>query len=232
VLGGVKKIDIFECARVDPKVPVEVSVHALAEPVKEGKIGGIGLSEVGANTIRRAHAVYPIAAVEVELSLFTIDPLTNGTADTCQERLYFPSLSSFSALEEAKPTVTDRVLLSLVGIPLIAYGPVGRGWLTGAFRKLEDLPENDMRRRLPRFQPGAFEQNVKLVEAVEQIAKRKGVIRPVGRCMGSTRVERVLENCQNVALTEQDMEEIQTLLDALPIVGERYGGQHEKLLNV
>jgi pyridoxine 4-dehydrogenase len=88
VLNGVKNIDIFECARVDPNVPIETSVRALAELVKEGKIGGIGLSEVNANTIRRAHAVHPIAAVEVELSLFTTDPLTNGVADTCHERTY------------------------------------------------------------------------------------------------------------------------------------------------
>lgn len=86
MLDGTAKIDVFECARVDPKVPIETSVGALAELVKEGKIGGIGLSEVNANTIRRAHAVHPIAAVEIELSLFTPDPLTNGVVDTCHER--------------------------------------------------------------------------------------------------------------------------------------------------
>lgn len=88
VLDGVKKIDIFECARVDPKVPIETSVQALAELVAEGKIGGIGLTEVSAATIRRAHAVHPIAAVEIELSLFTTDPLTNGVAATCHERMF------------------------------------------------------------------------------------------------------------------------------------------------
>lgn len=86
VLGGIKAIDIFECARGDPNVPIETSVKALAELVKEGKIGGIGLSEVSANTVRKAHAVHPIAAVEIELSLFTPDPLHNGIADTCHER--------------------------------------------------------------------------------------------------------------------------------------------------
>jgi len=88
VLGNSKKIDIFEMARVDPNVPVELSVKALAELVKEGKIGGIGLSEVGASTIRKAHAIHPIAAVEIELSLFTPDPLKNGIVDTCHEREY------------------------------------------------------------------------------------------------------------------------------------------------
>lgn len=79
VLGGIKTIDVFECARSDPNVPIETSV-------KEGKIGGIGLSEVGAHTIRKAHAVHPISAVEIELSLFTPDPLHNGIVDTCHER--------------------------------------------------------------------------------------------------------------------------------------------------
>ena len=86
VLGGTKTIDIFECARGDPNVPIETSVKALAELVKEGKIGGIGLSEVGVNTIRRAYAVHPISAVEIEMSLFTPDPLNNGIADMCHKR--------------------------------------------------------------------------------------------------------------------------------------------------
>lgn len=86
VLGGTKTIDVFECARVDLNVPIETSINALADLVKEGKIGGIGLSEVSATTIRKVHAVHPISAVEIELSLFTPDPLRNGIADTCQER--------------------------------------------------------------------------------------------------------------------------------------------------
>lgn len=86
VLDGVKKIDIFECARVDPKVPIETSMQTLAQLVKEGKLGGIGLSEVSAATIRKAHAVHPISAVEIELSMFSTHVLTNGVADTCRER--------------------------------------------------------------------------------------------------------------------------------------------------
>jgi pyridoxine 4-dehydrogenase len=90
VLAGVKKIDIFECARVDPNVPIETSIKVLAELVADGKIGGIGLSEVNAKTIRRAHAVHPITAVEVEFSIFTPDALTNGVAETCRERKFTP----------------------------------------------------------------------------------------------------------------------------------------------
>ncbi|MCJ1477624.1 Pyridoxine 4-dehydrogenase [Lambiella insularis] len=214
VLGGTKTIDVFECARVDPNASVETSVKALAELVKEGKIGGIGLSEVGANTIRKAHAIHPISAVEIELSLFTPDPLHNGIVDTCHE----------------------------LGIPIVAYSPISRGWLTGAIRSLDDLPPKDFRRMLPRFQPTVFEQNFRLVEAVEQIAKRKGATTAqvaVGWVCrqgaipipGSIRIERVVENCKAAVLTDEDMAEIQKILDSLPVSGERYGGAHEKLLN-
>jgi pyridoxine 4-dehydrogenase len=86
VLKGIKTIDVFEMARVDPTIPIETSVKALAELVAEGKIGGIGLSEVSAGTIRRANAIHKVAAVEVEMSLFTPDPLHNGILDACRER--------------------------------------------------------------------------------------------------------------------------------------------------
>ncbi|KAI0161823.1 aldo/keto reductase [Hypoxylon sp. FL1284] len=214
VLDGSAKIDVFECARVDPKVPIETSVGAMAELVKEGKIGGIGLSEVNANTIRRAHAVHPIAAVEIELSLFTPDPLTNGVVDTCHE----------------------------LGIPIIAYSPVGHGWLTGGLRKLEDLPENDMRRMFPRFQPDVFDQNFKLVEAVESLAQRKGAtvaqvaiswVRRQGTTPipGSTKPERVVENCKDVPLDEADLAELQRIIDTVPVTGGRYPGMFEAELN-
>ncbi|KAI6816350.1 Aldo/keto reductase [Hortaea werneckii] len=214
VLGDTKKVDIFEMARVDPNVPIETSVKALAELVKEGKIGGIGLSEVGASTIRKAHAIHPVSAVEVELSLFTPDPLHNGIVDTCHE----------------------------LNIPIIAYSPISRGWLTGKYRTLDDLPETDYRRHLPRFKPEVFAQNFKLVEAVEQIAERKGVTTAqvaIGWVCrqgaipipGSTKLERVTQNTSPADLTDDEMVEIQKLLDALPIGGERYGGAGEKLLN-
>ncbi|RYP26564.1 hypothetical protein DL768_011704 [Monosporascus sp. mg162] len=214
VLGGTKTIDIFECARVDPKVPIEASIGTLAKLVKEGKIGGIGLSEVSANTIRKAAAVHPIAGVEVEISLFTPDPLHNGVADTCHE----------------------------LGIPIIAYSPIGRGWLTGEIRKLDDLPADDFRRMLPRFKPEAFDQNFKLVEAVERMAKRKGVttaqvaigwvvVQGAIPIPGSARVERVIENTKAASLTDGELAEIQKFLGTFPISGERYGGAHEKLLN-
>ena len=130
----------------------------------------------------------------------------------------------------------------IVGIPLIAYSPVGRGWLSGEIRSLDDLPANDFRRRMPRFQPAVFDQNRKLAAAVEELAKRKGVTTaqvamawvvsqgaiPIP---GSTKMERVVENCEVVELSEEELEELKGLMDEMPISGERYGGDHEKLLN-
>ncbi|KAH6666096.1 NADP-dependent oxidoreductase domain-containing protein [Halenospora varia] len=211
---SIKPIDIFECARVDPKVPIETSIKALVELVKEGKIRGVGLSEANANTIRKAHAIYPISAVEIELSLFTPDPLHNGVTDVCHE----------------------------LSIPIAAYSPISRGWLTGELRKLDDLAENDFRRMLPRFKPENFDQNLRLVEAVGQIAKGKGVTTAqvaIGWVCrqgaipipGSTKEARIIENCKPAYLTDEDMAEIQKILDTLPISGERYGGQHEAMLN-
>lgn len=112
LLNGKKTLDIFECARVDPKTPIETTIAALAEYVKAGKIKGIGLSEVKAETIRRAHKVHPIAAVEVEISLWATEPLSNGVVDVCAE----------------------------LGIPVVAYSPIGRGFLSGQIKKVEDIP--------------------------------------------------------------------------------------------
>lgn len=124
----------------------------------------------------------------------------------------------------------------------MAYSPVGRGCLTGEIRKLDDLAESDFRRMLPRFQPDAFNQNFKLVEAVEQIAKRKGLTTAqvaIGWVCrqgaipipGSTKAERVIENCKAVPLSDEEMAEVQNILNTLPVSGQRYGGAHEKFLN-
>ncbi|KAL4946523.1 hypothetical protein BDV06DRAFT_86902 [Aspergillus oleicola] len=215
ILDGTKKIDIFECARVDPNVPIETSIAALAEFVESGKIGGIGISEASEGTIRKAHKVHPITAAEIELSLFTTDALANGVVRACHE----------------------------LNIAIIAYSPLGRGWLTGELRQYSDLAPTDMRRMFPRFQPDVFDNNLKLVDAVDLIAKRKGVtlaqvaiawVRAQGAIPipGATTEERVLENLRDVTLTEEELEEIQVALDRLPIKGERYGGKHEKLLNM
>lgn len=124
----------------------------------------------------------------------------------------------------------------------MAYSPISRGWLTGDLRKLEDLAPDDFRRRMPRFQPEVFDQNLKLVEAVEQIAKRRhATIAQVALAWvvaqgavpipGSVRPERVVENCSLVKLEEEDLVELATMLESIPILGQRYGGHQETLLN-
>lgn len=206
ILDGVKSIDLFEPARIDPKVPVEDSVKALVELINDGKIGSYGLSEVNAQTIRRAHAVHPPAAVEVELSLFSRHALEKGgIADTCRE----------------------------LGIALVGYSPLDRGWLTGQFKTLDDLPKDDFRNYYPRFQPGNFEKNVKLAEAVEQVAKKKGTTsaqvaiawvqqQGVLPIPGSTKVQRVLENTKRIELTKEESSELDEALSKATVSGARY----------
>lgn len=206
VLAGTKSIDLFSCARVDPKVPIETSVATLVELIKEGKIGSYGLSEVNPATIRRAHAVHPVAAVEIELSLFSREAIDKGgVTETCHE----------------------------LGIPVVSYSPLDRGWLTGQLKTRADLPEGDYRHHLPRFQPGAFEKNVKLAETVEKVAQAKGCTAPQvaiawARQQGTlpipgvTKLDKVVENCKAVTLNETELAELQKGLDGTEVVGHRY----------
>lgn len=139
---GIDTIDLYYLHRADPAVPIEESVGALGELVTAGKVRHIGLSEVAAPTLRRAHAVHPIAAVQSEFSLFSRDIASNG-----------------------EKTAADEL-----GIGFVAFSPLGRGVLSEGVRSLDDLSPNDARRGLPRFQPDAFAANRRLVERVERIA--------------------------------------------------------------
>jgi aryl-alcohol dehydrogenase-like predicted oxidoreductase len=141
---AVDHIDLYYQHRVDPDTPIEETVGALAELVKEGKIRHIGLSEASANTLRRAVKVHPIAALQTEYSLWTRDPEEEILA-TCRE----------------------------LGIGFVAYSPLGRGFLTGQFRKFEDLAADDYRRFSPRFQGDNFQKNLDLVKKVEEMAREK-----------------------------------------------------------
>jgi aryl-alcohol dehydrogenase-like predicted oxidoreductase len=143
---GTERIDLYYQHRVDPKVPIEDTVGAMAELVRAGKVRFLGLSEAAPATIRRAHAVHPISALQTEYSLWSRDPE-----------------------DEILPTVRS------LGIGFVPYAPLGRGFLTGRFRKPEDLPQDDFRRNSPRFQGGNFEKNLQLVERIREIAKEKGV---------------------------------------------------------
>jgi aryl-alcohol dehydrogenase-like predicted oxidoreductase len=143
---GVSHIDLYYQHRVDPAVPIEDTVGAMAELVREGKVRFLGLSEAAPGTIRRAHRVHPIAALQTEYSLWTRDP-EDGILATVRE----------------------------LGIGFVAYSPLGRGFLSGRFRRPEDLSETDWRRSNPRFAGDNFARNQALVERVEEIARRKGV---------------------------------------------------------
>lgn len=142
---SVETIDLYYLHRVDPTVPIEDTVGAMADLVKAGKVRYLGLSEAAASTIRRAHATHPISALQTEYSLWSRDPEA-----------------------EILPTVRE------LGIGFVAYSPLGRGFLTGRFKKADDLPADDYRRHHPRFQGENFQKNLQLVGVIEQIARRVG----------------------------------------------------------
>ena len=140
-------IDLYYMHRLDKNVPIEETVGAMSDLVKEGKIGYIGLSEVGSETVKRAHAVHPISAVQSEYSLFERTVEEKGVIKTLNE----------------------------LEIGFVAYSPLGRGFLSGNIKTIDDLPENDFRRGIPRFQGEQFHKNIELVEAIENMAKDKGI---------------------------------------------------------
>lgn len=142
---GVDTIDLYYQHRVDPNTPIEETVEAMAQLVKEGKVRYIGLSEAGPETLRRAYAVHPITALQSEYSLWSRDP-EDKILDICRE----------------------------LGIGFVAYSPLGRGFLTGQIKQFEDLPEDDYRRHSPRFQGENFQKNLELVRQIGEIAARKG----------------------------------------------------------
>ncbi|HMH24404.1 MAG TPA: aldo/keto reductase [Puia sp.] len=142
---GIDTIDLYYLHRVDPRTPIEETVGALAQLVKEGKISAIGLSEVTEDTLRRAHAVHPITAVQTEYSLWSREP-EDGILDTCKD----------------------------LGIAFVAYSPLGRGFLAGQIKKFEDLAADDYRRFSPRFQGENFQKNLALVRKIGELAAEKG----------------------------------------------------------
>jgi len=202
-------IDLLYQHRVDTNVPIEDVAGAVKELIAAGKVKHFGLSEPGVHTLRRAHAVQPITALQNEYSLWTRGPEVNGIFEACQE----------------------------LGIGLVAYSPLGKGYLTGAMGKDTKVGDNDFRRMLPRFAPEAMAKNQTLLDLLKRIADAKGIttaqialawilaqkpwIVPIP---GTTKLPRLEENlgAADVTLSAADLAEIKSALSAIDIEGERY----------
>jgi aryl-alcohol dehydrogenase-like predicted oxidoreductase len=202
---GTDRIDLYYQHRVDPNTPIEDTVGALADLVAEGKVLHIGLSEAAPATIRRAHAVHPIAALQTEYSLWTRDP----------EAELLP-------------------LLRELGIGFVPYSPLGHGFLTGTIRSPEQLADDDWRKTNPRFTAGNFEQNLRIVEEVQAVASELDATPAqvalawllaqgddVAPIPGTKRVSRVEENTAAAAI-ELSAEQLQRLNELTPAAGERH----------
>jgi aryl-alcohol dehydrogenase-like predicted oxidoreductase len=205
----VPSIDLYYLHRVDPRTPIEESVRAMAELVDEGKVRYLGLSEVHPNTLRRAHRVHPITAVQSEYSLWTRGP-EQGILPACRE----------------------------LGVAFVPFSPLGRGFLSGTVRTLEGTPANDFRRGLPRFQGANLEKNLALVDRLAEVAKEKGCTaaqlalawvlsrgEDVVPIPGTKRTRYLEENVAAVDLdlTRSDLDRIERTVPAGDVAGERYG---------
>ena len=205
---GVDHIDLYYQHRVDTKVPIEETVGAMSELVSQGKVRYLGLSEAAPQTIRRAHAIHPITALQSEYSLWTRDP-EDGVLATTRE----------------------------LGIAFVAYSPLGRGFLTGAFRTIDDLEPSDSRRNHPRFQGANFAKNLELVARVSEIAQNKGVTpaqlalawvlsrgEDVVPIPGTRSEARLAENiaASSVSLSPQELAAIEEAFPKGAVTGERY----------
>ncbi|MDK4731786.1 aldo/keto reductase [Rhizobium sp. CNPSo 3490] len=215
---GIETIDLFYQHRVDPNVPIEETVGAMAALVKEGKVRALGLSEAGSATIRRAHAVHPIAALQSEYSLWTRDPEEDVLA-TCRE----------------------------LGIGFVPYSPLGRGFLTGAIRKADDLADDDFRRQVPRFQAENFDANAALVATLEKLAAAKGVttaqlalawvlnqgddIVPIP---GARKLHHLEQNvaAADITLSAEELDQLGEAIPAAQVAGKRYSDASLAMTNI
>jgi aryl-alcohol dehydrogenase-like predicted oxidoreductase len=205
---GVDRIDLYYQHRVDPTVPIEETVGAMAELVRAGKVRFLGLSEAAPATIRRAHAVHPISALQTEYSLWSRDPE-----------------------DELLPTLRE------LGIGFVPYSPLGRGFLTGRFKSVEDLPANDFRRTSPRFQGENFAKNLRLVDQIREMAAARGLKagqlalawvlaqgEDVAPIPGTTTRAHLEENvaATRIALSKEDLARIDAIAPKGVAAGDRY----------
>jgi aryl-alcohol dehydrogenase-like predicted oxidoreductase len=214
---GVEHIDLYYLHRVDPKVPIEETVGAMAELVSAGKVRHLGLSEASPETVRRAHKIHPIAAVQTEYSLFSREP----------EDGLLPVLGE-------------------LGIALVAYSPLGRGFLGGRFRSVDDLAPDDWRRGNPRFQGEQFSRNLSIADRLQELAEEKDrtpaqlalawLLRrheDVIPIPGTSSIARLVENTSaaDVDLSEQDLNRIEHALPKGSVEGERYAPEMMRIIN-
>ncbi|RUS15569.1 aldo/keto reductase [Endogone sp. FLAS-F59071] len=208
-------IDLYYQHRMDPNTPIEETVKAMAELVKEGKVRYLGVSECSAANLRRAHAVHPIAAVQIEYSPWTLDIEENGLLEAARE----------------------------LGISIVAYAPLGRGIMTGRYQSSEDFAPDDLRRTYPRFNAENFPKNLELVREFQKLAEKKGVTAsqlvlawilaqgddfiPIP---GTKRVKYLEENTisGDVSLTEEELKQIRKLINSITVHGTRYSGESQK----
>ncbi|KAL0073651.1 aldo/keto reductase [Phycomyces blakesleeanus] len=216
---GVDVVDLYYQHRVDPNTPIEDTVKAMAELVKEGRVRFIGLSECSAETLRRAHKVHPIAAVQIEYSPWSLDIETNGLLDAARE----------------------------LGVSIVAYSPLGRGFLTGAYKSVDDLDVADVRRYMPRFYPENFGKNLELVDGITALATKKGVT-PSQYVLawilaqgpefivipGTRRVKYLEENVKaaDIVLSKEEVAEMRRLIDKADTAGPRYLPEHLASVNI
>ncbi len=209
----VDSVDLYYQHRVDPRVPIEDTVGALAELVAEGKIQHIGLSEAGPDTIRRGHAVHPITALQSEYSLWTRDPETR-----------------------ALPVVRE------LGIGFVAYSPLGRGMLTGKVRSIDDLADSDVRKTNPRFSGENFERNLSSADEIQAIADEVGCTSAqvslawllaqgddIAPIPGTKRVSRVEENigADDIELSAEQLDHLDTIA---PVAGDHHNEEQMRLI--
>jgi len=213
---GVDTIDLYYLHRVDPNVPIEDTVGAMADLVRDGKVRFLGLSEAGPRSIRRAHAVHPIAALQSEYSLWTREP-EQTVLPVCRE----------------------------LGVGFVPFSPLGRGFLTGGFRDAATFAANDIRRRLPRFQPENLDRNLALVQRLEQLARSKGCSAPQLALawiltkgpdlvpIPGTKRRRNLEENAGAASVRLSVADVAALDEAFPVgiaAGTRYPAESMRLL--
>ena len=215
---GVDTIDLYYQHRVDQSVPIEETVDAMAGLVREGKVRYLGLSEASPATVRRAHLVHPISALQTEYSLWSRDPEAD-ILPTCRE----------------------------LGIGFVAYSPLGRGFLTGRFRRLDDLPADDWRRNNPRFQGENFERNLALVRRIEEMARAKACTlaqlalawllsrgNDIVPIPGTKQRARLEENVRalDIRLTSDELKRIDAVAPIGAAAGDRYAGPGMRAVNV